>query len=103
MAHYIDCDYIIFEYTPEYRKMWEDKGIHKPTRCIHPRLNDYESTCNDGLWRDGSFGNALISLKYGGHGEIRMTNELHVIKDGVEILTITRDTPKELYTNKEAA
>ena len=49
--------------------------------------------CNNGLWRDGNFSNALHALK------IKETDALKVFKDGKQILLITRDTPKELYIN----
>ena len=89
MQPYIECDYITYEYTREFIE--ENKPQYTQTR--HPRLNDYKTECNSGLWRDGSFGNALISLK------AKRTDALHVYKAGKEILTITRETPKEAYVN----
>ena len=95
MAYYIDCDYIVYEYTEEYIKSFEDSGRYKAHRCIHRNLNDYESKCNSGLWRDGSFGNALIALQHQ-----KITDALHVFKDGKEILTITRDTYRNEYERR---
>ena len=84
-SRYIDCDYIWY------------KGTDGKIKC-HPYLFDYNSMCNAGLWRDGSFGNALIAMRHG-----KRTEELHVIKGGKEILVITKDTPEEMYYREVTA
>lgn len=88
MKRYIDCDYIIYEYTQDFIEKHNPKFKYN----IHYGLNDYTTTCSHGLWRDGSFGNALLALKCR-----KSTDALHVIMDNVEILTITRDTPESEY------
>lgn len=85
---YIDCDTILYEYTPE----WISKEHPKFRYNAHCNLGDKKTLCNSGLWRDGSFSNALHALN-----TIKCTDALHLIENGKEILTITRKTPKQMY------
>lgn len=85
--YYIDCDFIIAEYSPEYIR----ENNLKNTRCMHYGLNDKTSECTSGLWRDGSISNAIHDLKLGYYSKLKVIHNHEVI------LEIDKNTPKELY------